>query len=502
MTPLLLGLYFTLLGLLSVYGLHRLQMLWLFYRHRHRLAGSAPRLGSEPVVTVQLPLYNEANVARRLIEAVCALDWPASKLQIQVLDDSTDETTGLVAEAVERGRAAGIDITQVRRGRRTGYKAGALASGLSTARGEFIAVFDADFVPPPSFLRDLLPRFADPRTGMVQARWEHLHRRWSLLTRVQSVMLDGHFVIEHAARNASGRFFNFNGTAGIWRRACIDASGGWQHDTLTEDLDLSYRAQLAGWNFIYVPQVCAPAELPIEMDGFKSQQYRWAKGSIQTARKLLGRVTRDALPAHVKLEAWMHLTANACYPLVVLLAILLVPALHLRTTGDVRFLAVVDLPLFLLSSLSLSGFYGASQAAIGEGGRGGWRTLALMPALMATGIGLSVNNTRAVLEGLFQSGGEFRRTPKTGTSDARTPAPRRAYAADRTMTILVEAALCLYLTGGLIEAALDGRYAAVPFLAIFAWGFGFTAALSLAERVRAAQLRRRLTSRAEAWSAG
>jgi cellulose synthase/poly-beta-1,6-N-acetylglucosamine synthase-like glycosyltransferase len=292
----LLVIYYLVLGVLFVYGLHRLLLVALYYRSRERLAGTKPALDEWPMVTVQLPLYNEKYVAQRLIDAVCRFDYPRKRLEIQVLDDSTDNTRELVAQHVAHYREQGFQITHIHRSDRAGFKAGALKAGLDRARGNFLAVFDADFTPEPSFLKETLPSFAESDVGMVQARWGHLNRGYSLLTRVQAIFLDGHFAIEHAARNGSGRFFNFNGTAGVWRRQAILDAGGWHHDTLTEDLDLSYRAQLAGWRFVFLPHTLAPAELPVDVNAFKRQQHRWAKGSVQTARKLLGPLLRASLP--------------------------------------------------------------------------------------------------------------------------------------------------------------------------------------------------------------
>ncbi len=328
-----LSLYFGCLLVLSAYGAHRWYLLWLYRRHRRDDATPARRFDPLPRLTVQLPLYNEMYVAERLIDAVCALDYPRDRLEIQVLDDSTDETREIVSAKTAACAARGFDIVHLHRTDRAGFKAGALEAGLRVAKGDLIAIFDADFVPQPGFARELVHHFTDERVGMVQARWGHLNADYSPLTRVQSMLLDGHFVIEHTARNRSGRFFNFNGTAGIWRRRCIEDAGGWQHDTLTEDLDLSYRAQLEGWRFVFLPDHIAPAELPLEMGAFKSQQHRWAKGSIQTARKLLPRIYRSALPWYVKLEATVHLTANIGYVLMVLLALLIVPAVWLRRRG-------------------------------------------------------------------------------------------------------------------------------------------------------------------------
>ncbi len=303
MTPaetLTLAAYFFVLIVLAAYGWHRYYLVYLYMRHRDRQPQPGPQLDPLPVVTIQLPLYNEMYVADRLIDTVCEIDYPRELLEIQVLDDSTDETRGIAELAVRRRAAQGFDIRYYHRTDRTGYKAGALEAGLKVARGEFVAIFDADFIPTSDFLQRLMPHFADPKVGMVQARWGHINQDYSLLTRIQAILLDAHFVLEHGGRNRSGRFFNFNGTAGIWRRSAIADAGGWQHDTLTEDLDLSYRAQLRGWRFVFVPDVIAPAEVPVEMNAFKSQQHRWAKGSIQTCRKLLPTILRAKVPLAVK----------------------------------------------------------------------------------------------------------------------------------------------------------------------------------------------------------
>ena len=353
--------YYATLLVLAIYGSHRYYLLHLYYRHRGDVPRPAARLDPLPLVTVQLPVYNERYVVERLIRAACALDYPADRLEIQVLDDSTDDTSRLAAAVVETMRRRGPDVVHLRRGSREGFKAGALAHGLARARGELIAVLDADFVPSPPFLLDLVHHFSDPRVGMVQARWGHLNREYSVLTRIQSIFLDGHFVIEHAARHRAGRFFNFNGTAGIWRRTCIDSAGGWQSDTLTEDLDLSYRAQLLGWEFVFLPDVVAPAELPADNDAFKTQQHRWTLGSIQTGRKILPRLLRARLPRRVKVEAFFHLTNNSAYALMVLLAILIVPAVLARRALGLDGLMYLDLPLFFLSTLSVSTFYICSQ---------------------------------------------------------------------------------------------------------------------------------------------
>src|ERR687883_106700 len=311
---LILATYFFVLVILAVYGWHRYYLVYLYMKHKDRQPVPAGQFATLPPVTIQLPIYNEMYVADRLIDAVCQLDYPRELLEIQVLDDSTDETRAVAEQAVRRNAAKGIDITYLHRTDRTGFKAGALEAGMKVAKGEFIAIFDADFIPSTDFLQRTVQFFSDPKVAMVQARWGHINQDYSLLTKVQSILLDAHFVLEHGGRNRSGHFFNFNGTAGIWRRAAIVDAGGWQHDTLTEDLDLSYRAQLRGWRFVYLPEIEAPAELPVEMSSFKSQQFRWAKGSIQVAKKMLPTILRAEIPFSVKMEAFFHLTNNFAYP--------------------------------------------------------------------------------------------------------------------------------------------------------------------------------------------
>jgi len=485
-----LGLYYAVLGILSLYGVHRMALVagYLATRraaasrpHRAARPASAPSDACLPVVTVQLPLYNEMYVARRLVDAVCALDWPREKLDIQVLDDSTDETVAIVAAEVERRRRQGYRIRHLHRTVRTGYKAGALAAGAAEAGGELLAVFDADFVPRPDFLRRAVPPFDDPRVGMVQARWDHLNRDYSLLTRVQAIFLDGHFVVEHTARHRTGCFFNFNGTAGIWRRAAIADAGGWSQDTLTEDLDLSYRAQLAGWRFVYLPDLTVPSELPVDVNGFKSQQFRWAKGSIQTARKLLGRILRSALPWKVKLEAAIHLTNNASYPLMVALSVLLFPAMEIRRGGPLTTILLVDLPLFLAATVSVCVFYGVSEA--GTGRRGWWRELARLPAVLAVGIGLSVNNACAVVSGLRRRGGEFVRTPKYRIEHRGEDWKRKRYRAGRSLAVVGEGVLALYLLACFLHAAATGMWASLPFLWLFLQGHAVVFLLSVGPTV-------------------
>jgi cellulose synthase/poly-beta-1,6-N-acetylglucosamine synthase-like glycosyltransferase len=485
--PAVLTLYYLILAVLAFFGVHRLWMVLLYLKTRGRTPVRPPDPQPWPVVTVQLPLYNEMYVAARLIDAVCSLDYPRDRLEIQVLDDSTDETTAIVRRLVAEHRAQGVDIKLVHREDRRGFKAGALAAGLEQARGELLAVFDADFVPQPEFLRQAVPHFADPGIGLVQGRWMHINRSYSLLTQVQSIFLDGHFMIEHIARNRSNCFFNFNGTAGVWRRAAITSGGGWEHDTLTEDLDLSYRAQLIGWRFLYLPELAVPSELPVDVNGFKTQQYRWAKGAIQTGRKLIGRVLRAPLPARVKFEALVHLTNNISYPLMLLLSLLIFPAMLLRRGTSMRMLMLVDLPFFLSATASVLVFYLMSQVANGSGWR---RQLRYLPALMGLGIGLSVVNAHAVLSGLVRRGGTFHRTPKYRIESSGQQWRGKRYRAGVSSSFAAEAVLAVYFTLCTAFALVGGMWLSVPFLLLFVQGYGYMSLLSVAPALDGLRLAR------------
>jgi cellulose synthase/poly-beta-1,6-N-acetylglucosamine synthase-like glycosyltransferase len=391
--------YFIVLIILAAYGAHRYWLVYLYYKHKkNKTTDPAAYFDDLPRVTVQLPIFNEQYVVDRLLDAVCKLDYPREKLDIQLLDDSTDETIEVARALVERYAALGHPVSYLHRDNRRGFKAGALEEGLKTAKGEFVAIFDADFVPPPDFLLKCIHHFTNPKIGMVQTRWTHINRNYSLLTEVEAILLDGHFVLEHSGRARSGVFFNFNGTAGMWRRTAIDDAGGWQHDTLTEDTDLSYRAQLNGWKFLYLQDVECPAELPVEMTAFKTQQARWAKGLIQVSKKILPRVLISEVPRSVKIEAWYHLTANLSYPLMIVLSVLLLPAMVIRFYQGWFQMVYIDLPLFMASTFSISSFYLVSQKELFP--KTWLRTFLYLPFLMALGIGLTITNTRAVLEAL------------------------------------------------------------------------------------------------------
>jgi len=426
---------------------------------------------------VQLPVFNEIYVLDRLVEAACCLKHPRNLLEIQILDDSSDETASRARELAAEWRSRGVDIVCIHRDGREGFKAGALAAGLAAAKGEMIAVFDADFVPPPDFLETILPRFADPRVGMVQARWGHLNRDFSLLTRAQALLLDGHFTVEQAARAKSGRWFNFNGTAGVFRRSCIETAGGWRSDTLTEDLDLSYRAQLAGWRFAYSDEPPCPAELPVEMNALRSQQHRWVKGSVQTARRLLPAILRSGAGAAVKCEAFLHLTNNAAYLLLLLASLLLVPSLMIRRSMDSGF-SLPDLLVFFAGTGSFALFCLVSQDRLG---RPLTRTLLTLPVVMALGAGLALSNGLAVLEALAGTPSPFRRTPKFRIGAAGSARSWRtlAYRGDPTRLAIVEALLALLFTLGSLWAAGEGMLMSLPFLLLFASGYGYVAGLTL-----------------------
>ena len=408
--------YLSVLIGLSGYGLHRYFIVYLFLKNRRRVPQPLSHFEQLPVITVQLPLFNEIYVVERLLKSVSELDYPREYLQIQVLDDSTDETRQLTASCAQKLTERGFDVELIHRTDRVGYKAGALETGLATARGDFVCILDADFVPQPALLRSAVHFFTDPKVGMIQTRWGHINRGYSLLTRVQAMFLDGHLLLEQVARSRSGRFFNFNGTAGLWRKSCIAESGGWQHDTLTEDLDLSYRAQLAGWKFVFLTDVVTPAELPVDMNGFKSQQHRWTKGSIQTCKKLLPRIWRSGLPLPIKIEATGHLTSNFAYLLLACLCVLLHPSAGGPQSGWLR-MFLLDIPIFLSASVSVAVFYICAQRELHP--RTWVKEILLLPALIALGVGLSINNARAVLEAVFNHPSEFTRTPKYGIENKR-----------------------------------------------------------------------------------
>ena len=479
--------YIAVLAALCVYGLHRYYLVLTFFRVRRQAPVPQGRFDPLPHVTVQLPMFNERYVARRIIEQTCKIDYPRHLLEIQVLDDSTDESADIARDTVERLRAAGHDIVYLHRSDRTGYKAGALEEGARVAKGEFIAIFDADFLPPEEILRDSIHFFSDPRVGVVQSRWDHLNRDLSLLTQVQAILLDGHFVIEHTARNRSGRFMSFNGTGGIWRKSAIADAGGWQHDTLTEDLDLSYRAQLKGWKFIFLPDLASPAELPPEMNAFKAQQHRWTKGGAQCCVKLLPKVLMSRCHWKVKLEAFFHLTSSFAYILMVLLALLVGPALYAKLMIpelNTPWLLAFEMLLFFVGFGSGLIFYVVSQRQLG---RSWFDCLRYMPALLAVGIGIAFNNAVAAIDGFFSKAGEFVRTPKFGDQahrHGRWQGRMGFFEVRGSWKTWGELFLGFYMAAFTVSLLLLDNWferisAALPFMAIFIAGYFYVALQTL-----------------------
>jgi len=482
------GLYGTVLALICVYGFHRYLLIYLFYRHRHKVPKPLGQFGDLPHVTVQLPVYNERYVVRRLIQQACQMNYPAGKLEIQVLDDSTDETSEICRKMVDRMREQGHDIVYLHRDNRVGYKAGALEEGLRDAKGEFILIFDADFLPPPDILNNTIHYFTDPKVGMVQTRWEHINREYSLLTRGQAIYLDSHFAVEHTARNRSGRFMNFNGTAGIWRRRAIQRAGGWQHDTLTEDLDLSFRAQLIGWKFVYLPDLTSPAELPVEMNAFKHQQHRWTKGGIQTAKKLLPRILRSSIPWYVKVEAFFQLTGSTAYLYTFLLSLLIFPAFFAQAdTFDIakRGLSVLDVSLFVLATCAAASFFMVGQR---EAKRPNWfGQILYLPILMAIGIGVTLINSKGIIEALLGKESGFNRTPKFGVTGRREDFRKRNKYKNRLDWLpILEIMMGVYFTV-MIAVTWDRQTIfSLPFCTLFMSGYYYVGLSSLLQTLRRA----------------
>lgn len=493
------------LGLVG-YGIHRYAILLLFWKNARNPPKPIGKFRELPLITVQLPLFNELFVVRRLLRSIEALEYPKEKLQIQVIDDSTDETVQICAEEVARMQAQGWDIEHLHRTDRTGYKAGALEAATPKARGEFLFILDADFLPHADVLHQMIHFFTDDRVGMIQTRWGHINRGYSLLTRLQAMFLDGHFTLEQTARCRSGRFFQFNGTAGIWRKECIADAGGWEHDTLTEDMDLSYRAQMRGWRFHFLNDVVTPAELPVDMDGFKSQQHRWTKGSIQVCKKILGTIWRNPnVPLLLKLEATAHLTANFSYLLLGFLFVLMLPMERPEGLSEGMQLAM-SLSLGVFCTLSVCAFYISAQLAIDP--RSFWKSLLRMPLLLALGLGMSVNNLKAVLEAVFNRESSFVRTPKYGIEggdSATQAAQQRAqasaksrYKALRSVALVFELLIGVIFAGLAVVAIMRGMWTSVPFLLLFVFGFLYVGIGSLRNLPVMARIRARWSRKATA----
>jgi cellulose synthase/poly-beta-1,6-N-acetylglucosamine synthase-like glycosyltransferase len=475
--------YFGTLFILSIYGVHRYETIRRYRKYRKNLPKEpTQRYEQLPRVTVQLPLYNERFVVERLLEQTVKLDYPHELLQIQVLDDSTDETRVFTERLCNEYRASGLNIEYRHRTNRHGFKAGALQEGLETATGELIAIFDADFIPPPDFLQRTIHFFTDPTVGVVQTRWSHINKEFSILTQVEAMLLDGHFVLEHGARCGSGLFFNFNGTAGVLRREMIVDAGGWQHETLTEDSDLSYRAQLRGWRFVYLPAFDCPSELPIETYGFQVQQARWAKGLTQVALKLLPRVMKAKLPWRVKCEAFLHLTPNISYPLMLIVSMLMLPVMIVRFYMGVFQMVLIDLPLIVASFWSISAFYLYAQRELYP--KSWWKSIAFMPMLMAAGVALTVSNSKGVIEALLGIKTSFARTAKYAVGQQKIKIQQTAYRRKSGILPYIEIAVGSYFVY-MIDFAIDTmNFFAIPFLLLFVCGYWWAAFSTLYEEYR------------------
>jgi cellulose synthase/poly-beta-1,6-N-acetylglucosamine synthase-like glycosyltransferase len=481
-----LGVYLFALLSLFAYGMN-CYLLMIFYRlnrpralrHHKKLRNHFYQSGGSkewPQVTIQLPIFNERYVVERLIESICRLDYPGNLLEIQVLDDSTDDTVQIARAAVEKMKARGSDIVFIHRENRSGFKAGALRDGLLTAKGELIGIFDADFIPNPNFLKETVPYFVDPQVGMLQTRWGHINNAYSLLTRAQSIGIDGHFGVEQASRAFSGFFMNFNGTAGIWRKKTIEDAGGWQADTLTEDLDLSYRAQLRGWKLCFAPEVVCPAEIPVSINAFKSQQHRWAKGSIQTAKKNLGKLWRADISLLIKIQAFLHLTHYIIHPMMLVVVLTSIPILYSQWVFNTLTYPVVIFTFLCLATFGPSSMYLFSQRILYPD----WKSrIKYLPFLMCLGTGIAVNNTKAVLEALLNMESGFIRTPKYGITKRADRWIGKQYSIPLNSITVLEFFLGIYSLTGLFLFLLFSKYLVSPFLLIYTSGFFYVFFLSV-----------------------
>ena len=489
MTLVVIFTYVIVVTWLSLYGFNAIALSILYLFHRKDRIVLEP-LAEFPDVTVQLPVYNERYVIERLIDAVAAFDWPRDRLHIQVLDDSTDETTGLARARAECYRARGVDVTVIHRTDRTGFKAGALQVGLTHSTSPYLALFDADFVPPPDFLRRTMPAFIGrPDVGWVQARWTHLNENYTSLTRALALLMDAHHVVEQVARSRAGLLTNFTGSAGIWRRECIEAVGGWQGDTLTEDFDLSYRAQIAGWKGFVLPDVAVPAELPVQIVALKQQYFRWAKGSAQTLCKLGPPLLRSRLTFWQKVSALLHLTGYLTRPLIILLLIIWLPiVLHPAWVNNVPIaclsIAMLGMPLeFAVAQIALY--------------RSDLRRLIYFPLLLVMGTGTTLNDARAVMEGLAGRHSEFMRTPKFHIEGASETWKRSAYVMSADPTAFGEALMAGYAAFMIVKAWQVGNHNAIPFLLLYAFGFAYVA-IGSATSTRPRRRRSTLHAKADA----
>ncbi|NLT52272.1 MAG: glycosyltransferase [Ignavibacteria bacterium] len=474
-------LYFVSLSILMIFGCHGFVMLYYYWKYSHQHPEQNKNMVYDKMVTIQLPLYNELYVIERLINAVCEIDYPKEFLEIQVLDDSTDETVQIVEKIVSEKQKLGFDIKQIHRTDRTGYKAGALKAGLKISKGEYVAIFDADFIPKKDFLKKTLSYFTNDRVGMVQTRWEHLNEDYSMLTKIQALALNGHFVMEQPVRNKAGFFINFNGTGGVWKKECIEDAGNWHSDTLTEDLDLSYRAQLRGWRFVFLRDFTTPSELPMEINALKAQQFRWTKGAVETAKKILPAVWKSDIPFRIKLQSTFHLTNNIVFPFILLAAILNVPLIFIKNSGphDVFFNVM---SIFVLAFISSFLFYLYAQKAVNEDWR---KKILFFPLFMAGSMGLAFNNSLAVIEGLLDRKSSFVRTPKFKVVEKNDKWNKNKYLGELKIdaAVFVELMLAFYCLIGVVASIYFLELAALPFHLLFFVGFSSVSILSIKHKL-------------------
>ena len=484
--------YTITLAIVCIYGFHRYSLVYLYFKHRKNKPVAPDEFKDLPRVTIQLPMFNERFVADRIIRRTCEMDYPKDKLQIQVLDDSTDDTEQIAQKAVDEMKAKGFDITLIHRIDRTGYKAGALENGMKTATGEFISIFDADFMPRKDFLMRTVHHFTDPKVCVVQSRWEHINKNDSLLTKTQAILLDGHFGVEHIGRNRSGRFMQFNGTGGTWRREAIADAGGWCHDTLTEDLDLSYRAQMKGWKFVFLPDLVSPAELPPHISGFKAQQFRWTKGGAQNTLKLLPTLMKSNMPFKVKLEGFFHLTGFCVHIFMLALILMMLPAMlweSILVESGTVWRILVDMSIFVLATMSATVFYCTGQHVINRT----WHyPLKYFPMLLAIAVGLSVSNTKAVLEALLRKKSGFVRTPKFGEDDSAVQSQKYIDKLEKkkiNWLPWIEIVFGLYMAACTVISLIniDEKSLTAAFLAIFTFGFFYVAILTFTQGTKKAK---------------
>ena len=481
----ILAAYIVSLTILFIFGAHGFNMIYYYFKtfedRTKDLDEKEFELAEYPLVTIQLPLYNERYVITRLIDATMRLEYPKDKMEIQILDDSTDETTGIIHEHIKQYIEQGFDIKHIHRTNRQGYKAGALKEGLEVARGEYVAIFDADFIPRKKFLKRTIPYFfKEEKLGLVQTRWEHLNREYSLMTRTQAIALDGHFVIEQAVRNRAGFFINFNGTGGVWKKECIFDAGNWEADTLTEDLDLSYRAQMKGWKFKYLINFTSPAELPSDIFALKSQQFRWTKGAIETSKKIFPVVLKSNMSFKLKVQSFIHLCSNLAYPFILIAAILNLPVMLVKLTGEYDTIFKF-MSLFIFAFISSFLFYLYSQKDVYPDWQ---KRIIYFPVFLAGSMGFSVNNTKAVFEGLLGKKSEFVRTPKYKITDKQESWQGKKYVNKKlSFSTYIEAFMAVYCFAGVVIAIATAQIAAIPFQLMFFGGFATVSYLSIRQVV-------------------